>query len=1376
MSPAQAVENEPITVKAGYGEADATWHVGAGAGQYSEKNPDNVINSVGNGDVDPHGHSIVQKDSYGVQSRLSYRAIVTQDADGDQVAFVKSDSYLAQDYLSRRVGQILQLAGSDISYDEIFLMASHNHSSPYYMTPSWGVWIFQDAFDIRAFEYHARAMAQAILNAENALVPARMGATSIDHHLFKGMIARKGLADDGTPKGYPDDFGDLGLSVVRFDDMTDPTDPKPLASLVNWGQHPESLDNHDLITGDFVASLERYVERDTGAPVVFGQGDVGSAEAGPGRPQEVADLGIPARWSHAGHAQAERGGFLLSRDVVEAWDAIGAHTPVPGYESTFVEFSSDFDVEAGNAWTPGPYSQPYPGVSNCRTEPTAKGNPGVPVAGLPDCERPGLEPHGPFAELWNLLRDNGFPLPEEGETGPVWDAYNTLYNAAFSTTGELYDELKANGVPIPEQYNASAFTGVEENLRLHLQAFKMGEVILMSCSCEAQVDLILNLESRTNETQDDMWEGFDWTTRMDCTQESLPQSDDWTCRPRPGDQRAVLGPHTFTNDEYLRMRAEIHKPADGWDAPENALFANAEPDNPDDPHFWGNFTHSELPAQFGYKLPIGVGHAGDYNGYTVSYREYMSYDHYRKALTSYGPHTADYMNTRLARLAGELNGQTHELDPVEEADKVRALADEARQVAMSTALGAVSFAAYEAWTASLPPDKGPAAAIAEPSDVIKRFEATTFTWRGGSNAVDNPVVKVQRETGPNRWTDFADQSGEVQTMLHFPKGVNAFASTYSGQQEWLWTANFEAFDAFPLEIGSTPEGTYRFVVEGKIKDAPGEAPSSYEITSDSFEVKPWDGLKVQNFNRNPDGTVSYDVAAIRYPKSYTSPFPYVKSSGKTPQGDDVLKNDDLGKEFCTTCSFRPWATGGQLQVAEVTAVDGAGHSTNLEMTCVPDHQEKPNEPTAYSCSSVEPVPADSTVAVYPGDVQDLYGETTATCVSPDEGADCPPDGDDDGTIDDNDNCPAIPNNQTDVDGDGIGDACDDRDDRPADADQDGITDAEDNCPAIANADQADADSDHAGDACDETPNGDDNGEDNDADDDGVSDAADNCPAVANQGQADADGDGDGDACDDTPTGPPADGDGDGATDADDNCPGVANSGQSDSDQDGSGDACDATPNGEGGNGGNSGGNGGGGSESSPPAATETPAGHEIGSASTSISADATKITYGRAFTLAGAVSGDRGCAPSSVEILGRTYGADSFESVGTIPVGPDGSWSTSIEPTHSTSYSARPVGSPTCESVASTAVDVLVRARITVAAVGCSSAARVRGDVAPAYPGSTIQLQVKTRRGWRTIGTDELDGRSRFAFRVDSCRSLRVTWASPDVRNASASARVEVAV
>ena len=90
-------------LRAGVGTADATWHVGAGAGQYASDNiPDDASK-----EWDPNVEHVKQASSYGVASRLSVRALVLQDAEHAPVALVKIDNYLAQDYLTRRVGQIL---------------------------------------------------------------------------------------------------------------------------------------------------------------------------------------------------------------------------------------------------------------------------------------------------------------------------------------------------------------------------------------------------------------------------------------------------------------------------------------------------------------------------------------------------------------------------------------------------------------------------------------------------------------------------------------------------------------------------------------------------------------------------------------------------------------------------------------------------------------------------------------------------------------------------------------------------------------------------------------------------------------------------------------------------------------------------------------------------------------------------------------------------------------------------------------------------------------------------------------------------------------------------------------------------------------------
>ncbi|HEX7167023.1 MAG TPA: hypothetical protein VF230_08590, partial [Acidimicrobiales bacterium] len=496
-------------------------------------------------------------------------------------------------------------------------------------------------------------------------------------------------------------------------------------------------------------------------------------------------------------------------------------------------------------------------------------------------------------------------------------------------------ELHGIHIPVPDNYDMPAFGAVEENARLHLQAVRLGDILLASCACEAQVDLIRNLETRTDKEQGNIWDGFDWTDR-DCTENA---DGTWNCTLSPGNTITSIPGASIDH-----MRDQVHRDALGWDDPLYAPFANSE----DPTDIKGNFTKQELSPSLGYKLTVGLGHTGDYNGYTVSYREFMARDHYRKALTSYGPHTADYMVTRLVRMAAALNGGPA-YDPfTDEPLGAVAEADEARQASLAVVAGRIASAAYDGYELTLADDVDAGVAVAQPAS-IERFGAATFRWNGGDTWVDNPVVRVERRKG-KAWETFADQTGEVPTMVKAPEGLEGFAAARTGSYRWEWAASFEAFDPAPARIGQTPDGLYRFVVEGRTRRGGLTVP--YSVASEPFRVSRWTGLTTTP-TVDAAGSVNVPVA-VTYPRSYAgSPFPFVDGGGTD--------------EICARCSFRPWARRGELQSVTVTVVRASGAT---EMVAALRTGDRFVAATALAAGDRAYVEA--------GDAVDAWGETNGT--------------------------------------------------------------------------------------------------------------------------------------------------------------------------------------------------------------------------------------------------------------------------------------------------------------------------------------------------------------------------------------------------------------
>jgi hypothetical protein len=297
--------------------------------------------------------------------------------------------------------------------------------------------------------------------------------------------------------------------------------------------------------------------------------------------------------------------------------------------------------------------------------------------------------------------------------------------------------------------------------------------------------------------------------------------------------------------------------------------------------------------------------------------------------------------------------------PTQPTDPI-ATADEQRQNAEAGVLGHLASLYYTGWNAQVPNSAGPARAIAQPWDV-QRFDVTQFRWVGGDNWTDDPTATVQRLVN-GQWQSFADQSGEVQVFLDQPVDVaHGAVANRRGLQQWNWRASFEAFDSYPradVPGGQIPDGTYRFVVDGRIRTG-GDA-HSYRVTSAPFTVSPWRGISVSDVQRS--GTQLSFVVDDTYPRLPSA----AHRSGIRWYADD--QGGTAGHSIiCKTCSFRPWATHGDV----VSVAVNAGGTTVQ---------------AAYDNASgrwVATVPTGTTVTVLAGGITDAFGETNgaATTVS-----------------------------------------------------------------------------------------------------------------------------------------------------------------------------------------------------------------------------------------------------------------------------------------------------------------------------------------------------------------------------------------------------------
>ncbi|MEA2281023.1 MAG: hypothetical protein QOK21_1630 [Solirubrobacteraceae bacterium] len=188
-----------------------------------------------------------------------------------------------------------------------------------------------------------------------------------------------------------------------------------------------------------------------------------------------------------------------------------------------------------------------------------------------------------------------------------------------------------------------------------------------------------------------------------------------------------------------------------------------------------------------------------------------------------------------------------------------------------------------------------------------------------------------------------------------------------------------------------------------------------------------------------------------------------------------------------------------------------------------------------------------------------------------------------------------------------------------------------------------------------------------------------------------------------------------------------------------------------------------------------------------IAAAPSAVTFGRATTLSGKLSGGKSAAGQLVAVQADTAPFDgTYTDVATAKTDANGDWSATNAPTALTRYRAQAKTAPPATSAT---VDVGVRLRVGIRVSDRTPArgqrVRFSGTVAPAHDGAPVRIQRRRADGsWRTVARTTLqdagDAVSRYAKRVKVTRTgtYRVRAASGDgdhLRGTSATRRLRVA-
>lgn len=308
----------------------------------------------------------------GVHTRTSAKAFVAE-SNGTKVAVVRADLYLMQKVIWRRVGELVA-AQTGLKPENILIAATHNHSAADATFTAAGISTLAETFDSRHWVWVTNKIAEAIIKADQARVPAKMGAIRTKLREVQRNIIGPSTASVVPPgettavtvqAGYPRDYFDDDLSLVYFQNAT--TGAK-LGAYVVFGMHPESLyEGHGMLSAEFFGLMENGLESRWGFPVMWSPGALGDVE-----PDDGTNFGTDF-WREDFQRLEEQAAVLV--------DSVGpVLEEAPKPSDLVVTPRGDIVVNSRMRLFPGPPNTSYPGPTPWQVPVTEYLSPDWPIA------------------------------------------------------------------------------------------------------------------------------------------------------------------------------------------------------------------------------------------------------------------------------------------------------------------------------------------------------------------------------------------------------------------------------------------------------------------------------------------------------------------------------------------------------------------------------------------------------------------------------------------------------------------------------------------------------------------------------------------------------------------------------------------------------------------------------------------------------------------------------------------------------------------------------------------------------------------------------------------------------------------------------------